>query len=405
VVNNFVLHFRPVRVPAKSLAYTHTFGLGGMSLVLVLLLIGTGGLMMFAYEPAPGDAYRSVLSLQEDTLFGGLVRSVHHWSANFLIAVATLHLLRVFFTGGFHPPRQFNWVIGVSLLLCVIASNFTGYLLPWDQLSYWAITISTGMLTYVPLIGDWLQRTVRGGEEIGRSTLIIFYTLHTTVVPVLILILMGFHFWRVRKAKGVVVPRAPGEPIDPQPEKVLGLPFLVLREFVVALMLIAVVFLYAAFVAAPLGQAANPGMSLHFHPTFAVVLLPLAGVLALVAIPYVIYDDDTSGVWFASHRGRALAGQAAVAALLLTPLLVMLDEWVIDLPALLPWLPAAISNGVVPVVLLAGALWVAARWLRNGRSATRYETMQTTFVFLGTAFVVLTAIGVWFRGEGMALGW
>jgi quinol-cytochrome oxidoreductase complex cytochrome b subunit len=263
---------------------------------------------------------------------------------------------------------------------------------------------------------------VRGGAEIGRSTLIIFYTLHTTVVPVLILILMGFHFWRVRKAKGVVVPRAPGEPIDPQPEKVLGLPFLVLREFVVALILIGFVFLYSALVAAPLGQAANPGMSpnpakapwyfmgiqellLHFHPTFAVVLLPLAGVLALVAIPYVIYDDDTSGVWFASHRGRTLAGQAAVAALLLTPLLVMLDEWVIDLPALLPWLPAAISNGVVPVVLLAGALWVAARWLRNGRSATRYETMQTTFVFLGTAFVVLTAIGVWFRGEGMALGW
>ena len=422
VVNNFVLHFRPVRVPARTLAYAHTFGLGGMSLVLVLLLIGTGGLMMLAYEPAPGDAYRSVLALQDSTLFGGLVRSIHHWSANFLIAIVILHLLRVFFTGGFHPPRQFNWVIGVTLLLCVIASNLTGYLLPWDQLSYWAITISTGMLTYVPVIGEWLQRTVRGGAEIGRSTLIIFYTLHTTVVPVLILILMGFHFWRVRKAKGVVVPRAPGEPIDPQPEKVLGLPFLVLREFVVALVLIGFVFIYSALVAAPLGQAANPGMSpnpakapwyfmgiqellLHFHPTVAAVLLPLAGLVALLAIPYVIYDDDTSGVWFASDRGRTLAKQAAGAGLLLTPLLVMLEEWVIDLPALLPWLPAAISNGVVPVVLLAGALWAASRWLRNRRSATRYETMQTTFVFLGTAFVVLTAIGVWFRGEGMALGW
>ena len=241
--NNFILHFRPVRVPAKTLSYTHTFGLGGMSLVLVLLLVGTGVLLMFGYEPAPGRAYESVVRIQETVLFGGFVRSIHHWSANLLIVVLALHLLRVFFTGGFHPPRQFNWVLGLALLTCVVASNFTGYLLPWDQLSYWAITISTGMLSYVPGLGGWLQSAVRGGEDIGRATLITFYTLHTTVVPVLIFVLMGFHFWRVRKAKGVVVPRSPGEAVDPQPEKVLGLPFLFMREFVVALILVATVFL------------------------------------------------------------------------------------------------------------------------------------------------------------------
>ncbi|NIM49476.1 MAG: DUF4405 domain-containing protein, partial [Gemmatimonadales bacterium] len=184
VFNNFVLHFRPVRVPAKTLSYTHTFGLGGMSLVLVLLLISTGVLMMFGYEPSPEGAYASVLGLERDVLFGRLVRSVHHWSANFLIAVVVLHLLRVYFTGAYHPPRQFNWVLGLGLLLCVLASNFTGYLLPWDQLSYWAVTISTGMIGYVPLAGEWLQRVVRGGPEIGRATLITFYTLHTTIVPV-----------------------------------------------------------------------------------------------------------------------------------------------------------------------------------------------------------------------------
>ncbi|KPK04957.1 MAG: hypothetical protein AMS20_07735 [Gemmatimonas sp. SG8_28] len=189
-----------------------------------------------------------------------------------------------------------------------------------------------------------------------------------------------------------------------------------------ALILIGVVFLFAAVIAAPLGAAANPGMSpnpakapwyfmgiqellLHFHPTFAAVLLPLAGLLALFAIPYLGYGEDTSGIWFASHRGRVLARQAAVAALVLTPALVLLDEWVIDLPSLLPWLPAAISNGVIPVAIIGGALWAAARWLRMSRAATRYETMQTGFVFLGTAFLVLTAIGAWFRGEGMALGW
>jgi quinol-cytochrome oxidoreductase complex cytochrome b subunit len=421
VVNNFILHFRPVRLPAKTLSYTHTFGLGGMSLVLVLLLIGTGGIMMFAYQPAPGAAYDSVVALEQDTLFGGFVRGVHHWSANFLIAIVLLHLLRVFFTGSIHAPRQFNWVIGVTLLLCVIAANFTGYLLPWDQLAYWAITISTGMLAYIPFIGEWLERMVRGGSEIGQPTLTVFYTLHTTVVPVLLLGLMAWHFWRVRKAKGVVVPRRPGEPIDPQPEKVLGLPFLVMREFVVALILIAAVMLFAAIVAAPLGEAANPGMSpnpakapwyfmgiqellLHLHPTFAVVVLPLAGVFAVLAIPYLSYDEDTSGIWFASRRGRTLATQATAAALLLTPGLVILDEWVLDLPGWMPWLPALVSNGLIPVILCAGVLWAAARWLMHARAATRYETMQTAFVFLGTTFVTLTVIGVWLRGEGMVLG-
>jgi quinol-cytochrome oxidoreductase complex cytochrome b subunit len=420
VFNNFVLHFRPVRVPAKTLSYTHTFGLGGMSLVLVLLLISTGVLMMFGYEPSAEGAYASVLGLERDVLFGRLVRSVHHWSANFLIAVVVLHLLRVYFTGAYHPPRQFNWVLGLGLLLCVLASNFTGYLLPWDQLSYWAVTISTGMIGYVPLAGEWLQRVVRGGPEIGRATLITFYTLHTTIVPVTIVLLMGFHFWRVRKAKGVVVPRAPGEPIEETPEKVLGLPYLLLRELVVALMLVAFVMVFAALVAAPLGEAANPGMSpnpakspwyflgiqellLHFHPVFAVVLLPLLAVVALMSIPYLRYDEDTSGIWFGSLRGRRLALSAAALAAALTPLWIVLDEFVIDLGGWLSGVPSAISEGVLPVAVFGGVLAGLYVMARRRIGATRNEAIQAAFVFLFVAFAALTATGVWFRGPGMAL--
>jgi len=420
--NNFILHFRPVRVPVKTLSYTHTFGLGGMSLVLVLLLVGTGVLLMFAFEPAPGDAYVSVLRLQEAVLFGKFIRSVHHWSANLLIVVMVLHLFRVFFTGAFHPPRQFNWVIGLGLLACVLASNFTGYLLPWDQLSYWAITISTGMLGYVPWVGGWLQVAARGGDEIGQATLITFYTLHTTVVPVLIFVLMGFHFWRVRKAKGVVVPRTPGEVVDSEPKKVLGLPFLFMREFVVGLILVASVFLFSALVSAPLGEAANPGMSpnpakapwyfmgfqellLHFHPVFAVVLLPLAGAVALLMIAYLAYDEDPSGIWFVSHRGRALARSAAMAGLLMTPLLVTVDDLLLDLPRIVPGLPPILRDGIVPVGILGLAFWGGYRWLRMRKAATRAEATQAAFVFIAVGFLVLTAIGVWFRGPGMALGW
>ncbi|KPJ93622.1 MAG: hypothetical protein AMS18_05375 [Gemmatimonas sp. SG8_17] len=420
VVNNLVLHFRPVRVPAKTLAYTHTFGLGGMSLTLVLLLVATGVLLMFAYEPAPGNAYESIARLQQNVLFGKLVRSVHHWSANLLLIVVLFHLLRTYFTGAYHPPRQFNWVLGIALLFCVLSSNFTGYLLPWDQLSYWAITISTGMLEYVPAVGGWLQDVIRGGSEIGQATLINFYTFHTTLIPVTIFVLLAFHFWRVRKARGVVVPRSPGDELESQPEKVLALPHLIYREFVVALVLVAFILTFSVFVTASLGEVANPGMSpnpakppwyfvgiqellLHFHPTFAVLVLPVAGAAALLSVPYLAYEQDTSGIWFASHRGRRFAAVAGVAAVVVTTILVVLDEYWIDFGSWLPWLPSVVSNGLVPVALLFAGLWGIDVWLAKGHGATRAERVQTLFVAALVAFTTLTAIGVWFRGAGMAL--
>ena len=261
VFNTLVLHFRPTQLPEKTLRFSHTFGLGGMSLVLILLLFATGILMMFVYEPSPDGAYASITGLQDDVLFGRLVRNTHHWSANILVGVALLHLLRVFLTGGYHGPRQFNWVVGLGLLLFILVANFTGYLLPWDQLSYWAVTISTAMLIYVPWIGEWLQQLARGGPEISAATLIGFYTIHTTVVPALLIVFAALHFWRVRKAKGVVVPRKEGEAAEDKPENVLFLPHLLTREVAVACTLVAVVLLVAVFFDAPLGAEANPGMS------------------------------------------------------------------------------------------------------------------------------------------------
>jgi len=188
VFNHLVLHFRPIRVPEKTIRYTHTFGLGGMSMVLFLLLAATGVLLLFVYEPSPGYAHDSIVTMQNEVFFGKLVRNIHHWSANFLIVLLLLHTLRVYLTGAYFGARQFNWIIGLSLLTCVLASNFTGYLLPWDQLSYWATTIVTGMLSYVPFVGNWLQGVIRGGQDIGSATLVNFYAAHTTVLPILIII-------------------------------------------------------------------------------------------------------------------------------------------------------------------------------------------------------------------------
>jgi quinol-cytochrome oxidoreductase complex cytochrome b subunit len=422
VFNTLVLHLRPIRVPAKTIRYTHTFGLGGMSLVLVLMLMGTGILMMFVYEPSPDRAYESIVGMQEEILFGPLVRAVHHWSANLLVLVVLFHMLRVFLTGGFHGPRQFNWVIGLLLLSLVLVSSFTGYLLPWDQLSYWAVTICTGMLGYVPGIGEWLQGVVRGGPEIGRVTVIGFYTVHTSVVPVLLIALMAWHFWRVRKAGGVVIPRDPGDDPGQKPDYVLFLPNLLLRETAVALVLVAFVVVVSVLFPAPLGAPANPGMSpnpakapwyflgfqellFHFHPAFAVFVIPLLAAAAIVALPYVRYDSDLAGNWFLSPKGRRMAGVAAVAAVAVTPVWIGLDELVIDLGAWLPNLPGAITNGLVPFAVLLAAVAAFYAFVKRRFDASNNEAIQALFVLLLVAFGVLTATGLWFRGEGMALTW
>jgi quinol-cytochrome oxidoreductase complex cytochrome b subunit len=393
-----------------------------MSLTLVTLLAATGVVLMFVYEPSPGLAYESIVRLQDDVMFGKLVRNIHHWTANFLIAVVLLHLLRVYFTGAYHPPRQFNWIIGLSLLAAILMSNFTGYLLPWDQLSYWAITICTGMLAYTPGIGEWLQGVIRGGSELGSSTLIIFYTFHTTVIPVFLIMLMAFHFWRVRKAHGVVVPRAPDEEPDTEPEYVLTLPNLLLRELVVALVLIAFIMTIAVTFNAPLGEAANPGMSpnpakapwyfvglqellLHFHPLFAVVIIPLLGIGALILIPYLKYDPEVSGVWLLSHKGRRMAVVAMLTAIVATPAWILLDELWVDFTAWLPGVPTAVSNGLLPAAILLGALGGYYAYLKKRFSSSNNEAIQTSFILLTVAFVVLTVTGVWFRGAGMALVW
>jgi quinol-cytochrome oxidoreductase complex cytochrome b subunit len=423
VVGTFVLHLRPVRVPKAAIRFTHTFGLGGMSLVLLAILAVTGSLLMFAYTPVPGEAYASIERLEGEVLFGAFVRSVHHWSANLLVLVAGLHMLRVFFTGGFLEGRALNWLVGLVLLATIAASSFTGYLMPWDQLAYWAVTIVTGMAGYVPLAGSTIAGLLRGGPEIGPATLGTYYALHTQWLPALLLVGAGFHFWRVRRAGGVVVP--PGAVRDERgrPEQVLFLPHLLWRETAVALILLAAVALFSAFVRAPLGPAANPGLSLnpakapwyflgfqellvHLHPLFAVVVVPALGAVALVALPYLAFpNDEPRGAWFLSATGRRTARLAAAVALVATPLLVVADEALLVASGAPAVGAALVTRGLLPVAALVAICIAGFRLLRSRAGASRLEAAQAVFAFLATGFVVLTVTGIWFRGPGMRLVW
>jgi quinol-cytochrome oxidoreductase complex cytochrome b subunit len=420
--SSLILHFRPRTVPEQTLRFTLTWGLGGMALVLILLLFGTGILMKFVYQPFPDKAYESILHLQQDVLFGQFVRNIHHWSANILLIVVFLHFLRVFFTGAFHPPRQFNWIIGLCLFLTVLTSNFTGYLLPWDQLSFWAITICTGMLEYIPGVGLWLQKLLRGGTEVGTTTLSNFYAIHTAILPALLITLMPFHFWRVRKAGGLVIPRSPDEDPEIQKGSAPGIPNLILREVVTALVLMAFILTISALFNAPLDNKANPGLSpnptkapwyfaglqeilLHVHPVMALFLIPVLMILALVSIPYVQYPSSTAGVWFTSVSGRRSARDAAMVALVATPTGILLDEYVTDFAAWMPNLSPGISNGLVPFIIILGLTLGTYLLLKRRHSLNKNESVQMMFVFFLTAFIILTITGVWFRGSGMRLVW
>ena len=423
VVSTFVLHLRPVRVPAATIRFTHTFGLGGMSAVLLGILLVTGSLLMFGYTPVPGDAYASIEKLQGEVLFGAFVRAVHHWSANLLVLVAGLHMLRVFFTGGFLDGRALNWLVGLFLLAAIAASSFTGYLLPWDQLAYWAVTIVTGMAAYVPLAGPVLAGFLRGGDEIGPATLGTYYALHTQWIPVLLFAGALFHFWRVRKAGGVVVPPDAVRDEKGKPEQVMFLPELFWREIAAALVLLAAVTLFSALVRAPLGPPANPGLSLnpakapwyflgfqellvHLHPLFAVVVVPALGALALAALPYIGFPkDEPRGAWFLSENGRRTARLAAVVALVATPLLVIADALVLGKSGAPAGGIALVTRGILPVAALLAACVAGYRFLRSRFGASRLEAAQALFVFLAVAFAVLTVTGIWFRGAGMRLVW
>lgn len=421
LANSLLLHLRPARVPLRAIRFTHTFGLGGMAMVLILLLMASGLLMGFVYDPSPERAYWSILVLQEDLLFGQLIRGIHYWSANLLVIVAGLHLLRVFLTGAFHGPRRSNWLIGLGLLFSILLSAFTGYLLPWDQLSFWAITVSTEMLTYVPVVGENLKYIILGGESIGASTAVVFYTTHSTVIPIALVLLITWHIWRVRLAGGVVMPAAGGgRPGDD--EYVPFMPDLLVREVAVALALIALIVVLAIVLGAPLGEPANPGLSpnpakapwyflgvqellVHFHPLFAVVVIPLLFITALVAIPFLQYDHHVAGDWFLTPRGKRLAAVAAGVGVLATPLLILVDEFVVGPEGWWPGMPPFVSHGAVPTVLTVLALAAFYWFTRKRLAASRNEAVQALFALLVACFLVLTVTGIWFRGEGMALVW
>ena len=195
--HNFFFHLRPAAVPLHAIR--HTLCLGGVTILLFLVETVTGALLMFYYVPSPAEAYPSTVAIATTVPYGNVIRNMHRLAAEAMVVTVLLHMTRVFVTGSYQPPRQLNWMVGVLLLLATLAFSFTGYLLPWDQLSYWAITIGTNVAEAVPWIGSSILLMLRGEPSVGAAALLRFYALHVFVLPIAVIVGISFHIYKVRK--------------------------------------------------------------------------------------------------------------------------------------------------------------------------------------------------------------
>ncbi len=347
MVSSFLLHLHPAKVRRDSLRPTRTFGLGLITLYLFIILVVSGVLLMFHYVPSVERAYDSVRDLSFVVTAGVLLRNCHRWAAHLMVVAIVLHMARVFLMGAYKAPRQFNWGVGVGLFLLTLFLSFTGYLLPWDQLAFWAITVGTSIAAYAPGVGELTRFSLLGGNIVGQASLLRFYVLHVVVLPAAAILMIAVHLYRIRKDGGLAHPDEDQPTVEegeaPPPQKSYGLmaltesstpyvgrdpgkevfawPHLLIREVLLFVGTFSVVLLLAIFFDAPLEELANPIhppnpakapwyflalQELVAHSAFlGGVIIPGALVLALILLPYLDRRRVGIGRWFARERWLA----------------------------------------------------------------------------------------------------
>lgn len=412
IIINFLMHLHPKTVNVQAIKFTRTFGLGGINALLFVILAVTGLLLRFSYVPTPTDAYNSILALQNNSIFGSLLRNIHHWSAMLMVVTAFLHLLRVFYTGSIYYERKKNWYYGLALFAVVLAFNFTGYLLPWDQLSFWAVTIMTNIVEYIPFIGNGFANIIRGGETVNGNTLLNFYNFHTALLPLLFVVFIVIHFWLVRKAKGVTVADNTNE------STVKVNPDLISKEIITALVLLVSIILFSIFFDASLLEKANPLISpnpskapwyfmgiqellINLHPIFVSFIIPILVITFFVLIAKSQINKDKIGTWFYSKEGKKTIIISAIFASVLVKSLIFSFEYFINLSELN--IPLYISTGIIPFLMYLIPVSAFIFYLKSVRKADKIELILAIVTIIFTSYLVMSFVGIWLRGDAMHL--
>jgi quinol-cytochrome oxidoreductase complex cytochrome b subunit len=465
VFGNFLFHIHSTRVHLHSLRFTTTLGLGVAALSSFLVAAVTGILLMIYYTPSTELAYDSVKDIHYVVPTGRFIRNLHRWSAHVMVITVILHAVRVFFTASYKKPREFNWLVGLGLLVVTLGLSFTGYLLPWDQLAYWAATIGSNIasspreLTNALGITSWCdvgglsKEVLLGADEVGQPALTRFYFLHVMILPILLLWLIAVHFWRIRKDGGLarpsddvlrqegklpaaaeVFPRGNGKTyglmalvrgrtpvVGHGPENTVpAYPRAFRAEMAVAMIVVAVCLILGFFWDAPLKEKANPlvpenpakapwyflGIQelVSYSAFMGGVTLPGLVVFGLALIPFLDRQREAGGVWFSGKPGRGVFFRSVVFSALVV---VALEAFTIRFGWLRTWFPNINQLWIIfinPGTVLAVLFAGWSQYVLRRTGSTRLAAIAL-FTSILVGFVILTYIATVHRGPNWDFYW
>lgn len=465
VFGNVFLHLHSVRTHLWSLRWSATMGLGIITTAAFLITLVTGVLLMFYYKPYPDVAYHSIKDIHFIVPTGRFIRNIHRWAANVMVVAVILHMARAFYTASYRKPREFNWLIGWGLLVTTLALSFTGYLLPWDQLAYWAITIGANIaqspreITDAMGITEWmdiggLQREILLGSDIvGEESLIRFYLLHVMILPIVMAMLMAVHFWRIRKDGGLAKPADVNERVSvSQPEHypvfteepkktyqlaavvkgrtpavgsgpentVPSMPHLFYAELGILMFTTLICVALALVSDAPLKELANPlvpenpakapwyflGLQeiVSFSAFMGGIGIPMLCWIGLGLIPFLDKETEGTGEWFGGPGGARLTLWSMVYGFATS---IAVEAFAIRFGWLREWfpdVPQLVITFLNPGTVITALYAAFSIWALRRFNSTRAGALALFTCFL-CGFIVLTVIGTYFRGPNWVFFW
>jgi quinol-cytochrome oxidoreductase complex cytochrome b subunit len=458
IVKNFLLHWFPNRVTLKSLSFNYSLYLGTITLTLFLILTVTGVILMFFYIPSVERAYWSIKDIEYAISFGWFLRRLHRLAAHLMVATVFLHMFRVFYTNAYKngkmvdSRRSLNWVMGVGLLVLTLLMSFTGYLLPWDQLAFWAITVGTNIAASVPFIGTEIREFLLGGTIIEQNALIRFYVLHVFFLPAILFALAIWHMWRIRKDGGLaIVDRVRDETKEKKPQipkktktySILGFakgvtaqvmdptvldednslpssPHLTMRVLNIVLITLLVTILLSIFIAAPLEEAANPEVTpnpakapwyflglqemVGYSAFIGGVLIPFLVIVGLALIPFIDTEQKHLGAWFTDAAGKKWSFIGLIWGLLSTSLCLFIG---IKFPMreVFSGIESQIFFEIVNPVNLLLLTFIVLHFMAFKITKSSRTASIATFTAFVISFILLTYTGTALRGPNWIFYW
>jgi quinol-cytochrome oxidoreductase complex cytochrome b subunit len=463
--HNLFLHIHSVRVHVRSLAPSFTLGLGIISTASFLILCVTGVLLMVYYKPSTTLAYDSMKDLHFVVFTGRFIRNIHRWSAHVMVAAVFLHMARVFYTGSYKKPREFNWLVGLGLLVLTLALSFTGYLLPYDQLAYWAITIGSNIanspreLTDALGITQWFnpggfqRRLLLGANFVGEDALIRFYILHVFVLPAALITFLGVHFWRIRKDGGLARPDGPlggtaewggsmKKVFEPLATKTYGLmalvkgrratvnrgpentvmswPHLFWAELAVFMLTVAFTLILAFHFDAPLKELANPAVPenpakapwyflglqelVSYSAFMGGLAIPAIAWIGLALIPFLDQKPGGEGTWFGTPGERQVVLKSLVVGF---AIVIGTLAFTVNYGWLRSWYPHIHQLWIIfinpgSILVLLYMAW--SLWVLKRQNSVRHAAVALFTCFL-IGFAVLTYFATVHRGPNWIFYW